>query len=232
MSPPLKLCEMINSNQCSEYADYESLYCCEYITDYHEIFLFLITIIVYTDLASVIIGTTAIVVAICIRIFKCIDDEYGIYIMALSTVTTAIATFVMVGLIMTNDLNGTAQQIYNYGCYDRVNSALIIELKEEFGEIIWIDGMNGAIDIIALLILVYGARQREFSDNELILPSRTIYILLYVLRLTVGYIGYFRVELPAFIGFMDIENNPHAQCYKTIYVSSQHQSLLQSQSVL
>ena len=142
--------------------------------------------------------------------------------MAASTTITAMITFSLVGLIKANELISTAIEIYNHGCYSRPNMELIVELKNEFGSIIWVDALNGAIDVIALCILLYGIKFGDPHNNSFTLPTKCIYVVLYLMRMIVSYVIYFKAELPAYLHFLQLHQDDDALCYKLIQLDSNH----------
>ena len=228
----MQVCEIIQTNQCTEYNEEESLYCCEYVTQYQNIYLHLIKIIAYMDMGDLIISTLALFIALIIFKFKIGPPGSGIYIMAGSTALTAIITFSLVGLIRANGLMATAQELYDHGCYGRPHMGLITELKNEFASIIWVDALNGSIDVLALCILFYGIKCQQSSDSgSFALPTKTVYVVLYLMRMLVSYVSYFKAELPAYLHFLDVHDDRDALCYKVIKLHINHHHLIE-QSVL
>lgn len=224
----IEVCQIVHTNECTEYQDQESVYCCDYIANYQSIYLHLIQIVAYMDMGDLVITTLALLIALTISIFKIGPKGSGIYIMAGSSAITAIVTFSLVGLIKANSLITTASEIYDHACYSRPNMEVIVELKNEFGSIIWVDALNGGIDVIALCILFYGIKFGDPHNDSFAVPTKSIYIVLYIMRMIVSYISYFKAELPAYLDFLHLHQDHDALCYKLHKLGPDHHYLRSS----
>ena len=213
----LKICKVSSHGHCSADRTEQSLFCCEYVMEYKVMFVYLIQTITWLDMATIIIITAGVFIAIFMSFCKDNKDR-AIYAMATATAIAAIMTFTMLGMVSINDMIGTAEGLFENGCYDLPHLEPVMALKDELEDVIWFDSLNGTVDICSLAILFYGLYVRNGGlvndiDQEFF-PSKAAYVVLYVMRMIVAYISYFKLELSAYQDFLKLQDTPPWSCYQ------------------
>ena len=155
VSVGVDLCTLSINGHCSAVNREQTSFCCEYTMEYKDIFVYLIRTITAMDLATLIIISGGIFIAIFMT-FCLKNEDQAIYSMATATTITSIMTFTMLGMVNVNDMIGTAEGLFENGCYDLPHLEPVLAIKDELEDVVWVDALNGTVDICSLFILCYG----------------------------------------------------------------------------
>eukprot|EP01084_Bolivina_argentea_P083445 151075_1 len=181
-----RTCEVshVSANKCNHNA-FNSLYCCYYLdgyssflddTEYDIINIdpyadrsdlqqqdMLMTITLVKDIGFSMFVIDTVLLFTATAVFMCLwrnNKKLLRYVMVLSVFGTVIdigLTFASIGVIVQNDLIVEIGNLYDHRCYSTDAAADIIGLKEQLGQVLILDSLEAALDVVGLCILSFGS---------------------------------------------------------------------------
>ena len=236
----MELCTWTNNTNCPTAVDlsYQTdIFCCNYVLNNPDNLsnqlsqqgLFdAITLVRDLNIASMVSDYVFIIIAICVfcglnagTSFDFTNVKTGtLLVTALGSLIDVCITFSIVGIIDQNDLVSGMEDLYFNACYSDSLDRTILDLENQFQTVLILDVVEGALDIISLLILASGAYFRciekwaEFSSC-----TEGIHTFMFVVfDLIIISTNVFVFVLPSYDLFEQSYNDQNQLCFINVWV--------------
>ena len=231
-------CNLTHANNClyDGLSFEESVYCCNYVLNnemggYFNNYVTQnqlytqVTAVKDLNVAALIIDYIFVAMAICtFGILYCMEteDEFirkrVLIITTIGTVIDIALTFSIVGVISTNNLIDVFLNLYDAKCYSEDMERTIFDFQSQFETILTLDVVEGAFDLIGLIILflTYFVCRDKFMDK-----AEGIHGFIFVIfDITLVSMNVFLFTLPMYNSFISTYDGEEYVCFEsTIYGS-------------
>jgi len=127
-------------------------------------------------------------------------------------------TFTIVGVISQNDMIDAIQQLYDNRCYSEASYQTLLELKGQLETVLILDAVEGALDVLSLLLLFGGFAMRcGFDFAGCANFAEAIHSFMFcVFDVAIISVNVFLFVLPSYNLFQDTFDNPDFQCLSVV----------------